>query len=78
MFLNKEILDAVIGISQVYDSMICSNDYFYHDFKSDIWPIMNIMIRVFESIRCQQTLILFNQFYTKLFRLSSKELKNCK
>jgi hypothetical protein len=77
-FLNKDILDAVLNLSIVYDLHIYDYSAIYRDFEPDLKPIVDIIMELFSNIKSREKFILCIQFYSLFFNFDSPKLKQCK
>ncbi|CAF0878633.1 unnamed protein product [Brachionus calyciflorus] len=75
-FMNSEIINSIVDLTLAYDSAICSDKNYLNDFLEEIMPLLSIYLNLFKAIDTKKRLIMFNIFYTKLFKVTSTALKN--
>lgn len=74
-FLSEESVDAIVDLVHFYDFMIQNDSSYYKNFMIDIIPLLEIIRNLFNSIKTQKKLVLFNKFHCRLFQLHSPLLK---
>lgn len=76
--MSNETLESIIDLTQFYDYIIVneSNDHcIVNHFLNDLYPLIQVVSSLFYNLKTKKKLILFNNFFTKLFDLKSKELR---
>lgn len=85
-FLNEEILQSIIDLTNCFDYFITGNEYLFNDFLKYLYPIYEITRELFDRFDFtnltnhlnKKVYILLFEFYSNNFKYKSKCLKNGK
>jgi hypothetical protein len=74
-FLSEESMNAMLDLVNFYDHMIQLDEKYFKCFMLDIMPLLEIIRNLFNIIKSQAKLIMFFEFYQKLFQMQHPSLK---